>query len=232
MYVSPLPEGVWSPVLTGADGKFVFKNLPSGNYTITPRSSGYQFTPAATSLRISNAPRAANFIGVPLFTISGRIATPAGQALTGVVVHRNGISGEASEITVTTNSAGYFTFANVRAGTYTLRPEKSGLAFNPITRTITISGASVGNQNFTGSPPYKISGRVATSSGVAMPGVAVTLSGRGSVTTNSAGYYTFTNVAAETYAVTPSQTGKSFTPTAKSVTVTNADLAAVNFTGM
>ncbi len=49
-------------------------------------------------------------------------------------------------------------------------------------------------------------------------------------TTNSFGSYTFTNVPAGTWTITPSITGPSsvFSPAAKSVTVTNAPLASVN----
>jgi hypothetical protein len=58
------------------------------------------------------------------------------------------------------------------------------------------------------------------------------LSGASSATTtaNGSGAYTFTGLVAGTYAVTPSQTGFTFSPTTQSAPITNANVTGVNFT--
>jgi hypothetical protein len=60
----------------------------------------------------------------------------------------------------------------------------------------------------------------------------VSLSGpsSGTVTANSSGAYSFTGLVAGSYAVTPSHTGFTFSPTSQSVTITNANVTGINFT--
>ena len=63
-------------------------------------------------------------------------------------------------------------------------------------------------------------------------GATVTLSGAstGTQTADSSGNYTFTGLAPGNYAITPSKAGFAFNPTSQSVTLSNADVTAVNFT--
>jgi len=60
----------------------------------------------------------------------------------------------------------------------------------------------------------------------------MTLSGpqSGSTATDSSGNYSFTGLSNGSYTVTPSKTGLSFTPASAPVTITNANVSAVNFT--
>ncbi len=49
---------------TGADGSYSFSNLLNGTYTVTPKMSGYTFTPTKISVTISNTDVAGqNFVG-------------------------------------------------------------------------------------------------------------------------------------------------------------------------
>jgi hypothetical protein len=59
----------------------------------------------------------------------------------------------------------------------------------------------------------------------------VTLSGTasGSQIADGSGAYTFSNLLSGSYTLTPSGTGLAFTPANRSVTVTNANMAGVNF---
>jgi len=93
------------------------------------------------------------------------------------------------------------------------------------------SGAVSGNSS-TQPPPqtYDISGTISPSAGG--NGAAVTLSGAASATAtaNSSGSYTFTGLANGTYAITPSHTGYTFSPTSQAATINAANVPGVNFT--
>ncbi len=80
------------------------------------------------------------------------------------------------------------------------------------------------------SPTYSISG-TATLDGNALQGVAVTLNGASSAnaTTDDTGSYTFANLAAGTYTITPSLAGYNYSPSSPTVTINNANLTQ-NFT--
>ncbi|MEQ1512549.1 MAG: proprotein convertase P-domain-containing protein [Lysobacteraceae bacterium] len=83
--------------------------------------------------------------GVTTYTVSGTITTSAGAGINGVNVS-NGSS------STTTSSTGAYTLSGVANGTYTLTPSLSGYTFTPATRSVTVSGANVTAQNFTGAP--------------------------------------------------------------------------------
>ena len=81
-----------------------------------------------------------------------------------------------------------------------------------------------------GTPTWTVSGAVTpAASGV---GTTLALSGAatGTVTADAAGNFTFTGLANGTYTVTPSKTGFTFSPASQSVTVSGANVTAVNFT--
>jgi len=93
------------------------------------------------------------------------------------------------------------------------------------------SGAVSGNSP---TPPlpqtYDISGTI--SPAVGGNGATLTLSGAASAATtaDSSGSYTFTGLANGTYAIIPSHTGYTFSPTSQSATVSGANVTAINFT--
>jgi hypothetical protein len=59
------------------------------------------------------------------------------------------LSGDASEITTTGNDGTYI-FTDLPDGVYTITPRKTGYKFLPSKRQVTVNGAHVGWQNFTG----------------------------------------------------------------------------------
>ncbi len=97
--------------------------------------------------------------------------------------------------------------------------------FKNITADHTISAA------FSLNHTYSISGTIKTSEGAAMPGVLITLSGSGTVTTStdSKGSYRFTGLSNGTYTVTLGLSGNSFTPS--SVTANGTNLTGQDLTG-
>jgi len=213
--------------LTNGAGYFTLAGVLNGAYTVTPVLAGYSFNPTYLPAVITNANVAnINFIGG--YAINGRVANSSGIGLVGMRVYRTG-----SATPAVTNGAGYYAFYGVVNGAYTLTPDATqGYGYTPQTRSITVAGGSVNNQNFAGVTGFSIAGRVANSSGVGIAGVTVTRSGSAlTVTTNGAGYYTFNGVANGTYTVTPSLSGSTFTPASRSVTVAGANVGSQNFVG-
>ena len=83
--------------------------------------------------------------------------------------------------------------------------------------------SAVGQQTWT------LSGTISPSSA----GAGVTLSGAatGTVVADASGNYSFSNLSNGAYTVTPTRSGYTFTPTSQSVTIANANVVAINFTG-
>lgn len=225
--LTPAQGGVSNPVLTNSAGYYTFSGVPDGGYTITPTLSGYTFTPTSRSVTVAGANLSGqSFEGRSGFIVTGRISDGAGTALAGATVTIAGVG------TATSNSAGYYTFYNVPAGSHTATPSLSGYTFSPPSREIEVNNADVSGQNFVGSTGHLIYGRIATSAGVGIADVSVLLSGRATpVLTNSAGYYTLRDVPDGEHTVTPSKSGYLFTPSDKTVTVTGADVGSQNFVG-
>jgi len=214
-------------VLTNGAGYYTFAGVVPGAYTVTPVLAGYNFEPAYRSVVIASTNVAnINFIGG--YSITGRLAGTNGVGLANLRVYRTG-----SSVAAISNGAGYYAFNGVTNGAYTITPDATqGYGYTPQTRSFTVSGASVANQNFTGATGYAIVGRVMTSNGAAIPNVSVKRTGQtAGVLTNSSGYYTFNGVPNGTYTITPTLSGRTFTPATKSVTVNGGNPAAQNFVG-
>ncbi len=79
---------------------------------------------------------------------------------------------------------------------------------------------------------YSISGTV-TSSGSAIQGITITLSGASiaTATPDTGGNYSFTGLASGTYTITPIKTGCSFNPALNVQTINIANIAGINFIG-
>jgi hypothetical protein len=210
-------------------GLYVIGKVPDGSVTLTPKGAGYSFEPPSRTFDLSTERYEEDFVATPLppRRIIGRIATLDGAALPNVAVFRTGSSTPAI-----TNSAGYYVFNSVPGGEYTITPRLTGWNFTPPVRTAVVHATDVLNQNFSGFRVFNVTGRITSSSGIAIAGVEVTLSGSAtSVTTNSAGYFTFQGVPSGNYGLTPSKAGLTFAPPNKSVTVVNADVTGQNFIG-
>ncbi|HET8925074.1 MAG TPA: hypothetical protein VFN26_18985 [Candidatus Acidoferrum sp.] len=162
------------------------------------------------------------------FSISGTIAPVAGGS--GATVSLGG----AANLTTMANSSGSFTFTGLSNGAYTVTASRAGYTFNPASQNATISGANVTGVNFAATAQtgqtFGISGAISPTAGGS--GATVTLSGAASTTTtaNSSGSFTFTGLSNGTYAVTPSNTGYTFSPTSQSATINGANVTGVNFT--
>lgn len=173
----------------------------------------------------------------PTFSISGTITNSAGGGpLSGVTVN---LTGPASAST-TTNASGVYTFTGLAAGNYTVTPSFAGFTFAPVNRTVPVTNANVTGQDFVGTSTvqtFSISGTVRERGvglrvGAPVSGVTITLSGTssGTTTTDANGNYVFTGRTNGSYTVTPSQTGFTFIPASRAVTINNANVTGQNFT--
>jgi hypothetical protein len=79
------------------------------------------------------------------YSISGRV-TSKNKGLAGVTMTLSG----AASATVMTDTSGNYTFTELANGGYTVTPSKTGYTFTPTNRAVTISGANVTGQDFTG----------------------------------------------------------------------------------
>ncbi|KQC09913.1 MAG: hypothetical protein APR62_12995 [Smithella sp. SDB] len=157
------------------------------------------------------------------YSISGTVS-----GTTGVTINLTG----ASTASVTTDSSGTFTITGLASGEYTITPVKTDFKFTPSSAAVTVSGGVVTVPDFVAtadtSSRYSISGTV---SGDVKYQVLVTLGGDGSATTktDTSGNYTFSNLVAGNYTLTPSLAGYTFSPSSLSPTV-SANITGQNFT--
>jgi hypothetical protein len=138
--------------------------------------------------------------------------------------------GGAAAATTTTSGSGTYGFSGLTGGTYAVMPSKTGYAFTPSSRSMTIA-ADTSGVDFTAAPSHSISGTI-TPSGSGS-GTTVALSGssfNATTVADSTGAYSFAGLADGTYTLTPSKTSYGFTPASQMVTLSGADQTGVNFT--
>src|SRR5579864_2938430 len=163
------------------------------------------FLAGCVGLSTSKPPSKVIIPGSPTYMISGTIS-PASVG-SGASVTLSG----PTQATTKADSAGHFSFDNLVDGAYTLSVSKSGVRVNPSSQPVTVSGANVGPVAFSASiPTFSISGTI--SPAAAGSGATVTISGgvNGSTTADGSGNYTFANLDAGSYTLSPSKTGAAF----------------------
>jgi hypothetical protein len=91
-----------------------------------------------------------------------------------------------------------------------------------------LAGCGGGGSSITSTVTFSISGMI---SGAGGNGATVNLTGTSSATVaaDASGNYTFSSLANGSYTVSPTKTGFTFSPTSRSVTVSNANVTGVNF---
>src|SRR4029077_1844805 len=107
----------------------------------------------------------------------------------------------------------------------TVTPSKSGLTFTPPSQTVTVNNNNA-TLNFT-VQTWSISGTVTGANGATL---ALTGAANAVATADASGNFTFTGLVNGAYTVTPSASGFTFSPVNQSVTVSGANITAVNFT--
>jgi hypothetical protein len=168
-------------ILTGTDGRFVFRDLPDGNFTVLATKGGYAdgesgrrvIAGPSQPVVLSDAQRTAD-VAVRIWkngAITGTIVDEAGEAVVGVQVRasRRTYAGGRRRFTVMGPSAS-FTFAAVPPGLYSLRATtRVGAAGSTpgsdmfwIDMPITISGDDVDGVVAAMRPALRITGRSET----------------------------------------------------------------------
>ncbi len=77
-----LGGAVSNETVADARGKYVFRNLPGGNFVLTPTNGAYRFSPSNQAFTSLFSDATLNFIGVPptLTNFEGRLALSAGRS--------------------------------------------------------------------------------------------------------------------------------------------------------
>ena len=181
-------------------------------------------------------------------TLSGKVAFSTGTGISDVYVNLFGRTNTGSNDiyinrSVPTNDRGTFAFDGVRNGAYSLTPAKTGYAFTPESKSLTVNGANLSAGTFTGTivssggtvgrDKYTISGLIEDDSGNPLAGVSVGLSGDGlaqNATTGSDGGYSFSDIPNGTYIVAPGLSGFTFYPTSRRVLVSGGDVTVESIT--
>src|SRR6266540_4045472 len=220
---------VTASATTSSRGRYAFKGLQAGTYTVMPSFAGYVFSPAFRSVTVSGADvTGQDFVSALGHAVSGTIS---GAVAEGVAVTLASTTGAAPVVTLT-DATGRYAFTGIADGTYTLTPERSGFVFSLPSLTVTVSGADVGEQDFVSAvPTYMVSGTV---SGAIAEGVTVTLSSSVTgthqvATTDAAGRFAFAGVVDGAYLVTPEAPGYVFSPASRTVAVSGADVGGQDF---
>ncbi len=218
---------------TDSLGKYSFKTLLKGNYTISAAKAGYYFNPASTALAVTTANiTTANFKATassdPVYTLSG---TVSGATVTGVTVTLAGIVGGSVQTAVD----GTYSFGKLPLGNYSVTPGKTGYTFGPLSRGVILSAADVTGVDFLASQSagatYSISGK-ATLNSAALPGVLISVAGDPAAAgiTDAVGNYLIKGLkSGGTYTITPSKFGCAFSPANATKTITGANIASLNF---
>ena len=132
--------------------------------------------------------------------------------------------------TATADGSGNYTFNAVPNGTYTVTPTKVGFSFTPASQTVTVSGANVSAVNFT-AQMVTITGTITPAASGAGATVALAGSATSATTTaDAAARYSFGALPDGVYTVTPSKIGFTFSPASRTVTISGASAAAIDFT--
>lgn len=200
------------------NGYYIFTNLPSGNYTITPYKENYIFTPPSTSIVLNSDITNVNFsASLTNFTISG------------VVLEGNeGISGVKISIgndVVYTDSFGRFALSNLSTKSYIIIPSKDGYVFTPPVLSVNLTN-NVTNIVFTSKGIYTIYGTILRN-GLPVSGVRVS-AGIYSGVTDNAGNYKIESVSPKTHKIIPFKEGFNFDPPSYDINVTR-DIFSLNY---
>ena len=215
-----------------------------GNYSVEisgfdSDAVGFSSTASSTSVGVGES-KIVSFDGTYLRTagVSGQVSVE-GEGLGDVMVSLRGGPDNVDEST-TTDAAGQYAFASLRAGTYTVGIsgwDDTDFEFEVTSKSVTVALGETGYVEFEGEllRTSGLAGRV-SAGGMGMAGVTVTLSGTADATANTdaSGIYAFAGLAAGDYTVTISgydAVEYSFDDS-QTVTLEMDKTAIVNFDGM
>jgi hypothetical protein len=117
--------------VTDIEGRYLLSDLPPGPYMVTPILREYRFTPRRKQVLLAPSKGIVNFTGSKLrYRIKGRVVTPSGMPLAGVIVSAGGRDSAMTDLD------GKFLISGLLSGTYLVRPGLGGTAFAPEERLV------------------------------------------------------------------------------------------------
>ncbi len=221
-----LSGGASQAVTLDGSGRFAFRDLAPGTYTVTPSRGARRFHPVSQTFTLGGADAAGvAFTLLPAYRVSGKV-TAAGSPIADAVVALGG----AATRTATTGASGAFAFDGLDAGTYTLGAAKEGY------RAVASSPASVAVSADVSELKLELE-RVSTlagavlSGGKGVAGVTIALEGpaRATATTGASGAFLFEGLPVGSYTLTPVAPGFSFEPPSRTAVLAGADVGGLQF---
>ena len=211
---------------TDINGNYQLTNFVNGSYTITPRNSGWSFSPANLNVTINSISSSGNdFARVAPYSISGSFSgLPTSRGSVAPAVY---LSNGRSVVAALQGSGGSkvwgYTLTGVPAGLYSLSAEVPGYTITPgFANPLTITGNLTG-MNFSGAASGiagAITGRI-TQQGIPVTDAFVAANQNGSTIasaiSDSDGYYRIENLTNGSYTVIPGQSGYAFLPASLNV---------------
>ncbi len=222
-------SGTTFSAVSSSTGNYHIGSIPVGTAgTLVASYPNYSFTPASISfpaltVSLTGQNFAAKLVNFSKYSISGMI-TFNGVGLPNVTVTFLTFS-------AITSSTGAYTLSGIpAASTGHIVPKLTGYAFTPTYIAITNLAGNLTGKNFTAALALTISGKV-TDQATLLPlsGVVVTC-GTHSATSGSTGTYTIRNLPVGTSCtLTPSMSGKTFTPATYSIVNMTTSIHSQNF---
>lgn len=128
---------------TDSSGNYTFTGVVDGTYTVTPSKAGVSFSPTSQTITVNGSSiTGLNFTASQQgFSLSGNVSVSGAGATIS-------LSGPTSA-TAVADASGNYTFSGLGSGTYIVSPTKAGFTFTPTSLNVSVSGANVGNVNFT-----------------------------------------------------------------------------------
>jgi len=202
--------------------------VPDGfRWTFTPKSDFAELSPVQVKIDISDLarpnPRKATktyrftIVAPPTYAVSGTITQSDGA---GGVKPVEGVTVAAGRLSGLSDRNGQYTIVGLTNGSYEIVPSKSGKAFIPASRTITVASADVPGVDFTAVKGYDIVGTVTDAKGP-VANVRVT-NGLQEVLTGADGVYKLLDSPAGVYVVRPALPGSVFKPAQREVKLPTA----------
>ncbi|CAI7780296.1 unnamed protein product [Closterium sp. NIES-53] len=140
---SPLPgKTPLCHTTTGADGRFSFRELPCGAFSLVPQYKGeatvFEMAPKEMAVVVGHADAAtAEPFQVRGFSVSGRVENSAGEGVEGATVLLNG------QPRAVTDAQGQYSLHQITSGQYALSATKPRYAFTPLPTISIVPSASL-----------------------------------------------------------------------------------------
>jgi uncharacterized repeat protein (TIGR01451 family) len=111
------------------NGSYGFFGLsPHGNYTVTPSSIVWNFTPVSATFNDLSASQTVDFEGVQVSRIAGRVVSEHNLGVAGVTITLGGAQSKST----TTDANGNYAFESLTFGaSFTVTPSQAGVSFAP-----------------------------------------------------------------------------------------------------